>query len=475
MILTLELMVRFRGLHAYAVWIFFIAGLALLWLIFAGLDLYHNLLLNETVLLSTFVLLSFTIVAEELTVEFSPGIFASAGSLPILLAVFFVDPFVAGLIALFTAAISSRKLRRSSIVFNAANYTVSVAAASLIFGGLGPVLGLHDASGVSIELLVISTLASIAFLVADFSLGSIFVFLRDGLKLKESWGKNFLKAIPLQAIFIGVYLIVVAIYAKAGVTAAVLFLIPMFAGQHVYKLLVQQKELLLDQKSVSQELMDMNIGMAASLIMLLDSKDHYTASHSACVAVYCRDMAKLMGLSEDKQRIAHMAGLLHDLGKVGTPDSVLKKRGRLTPQEWEQVKQHPATAAEAISQLATHKEVAEIILHHQERYDGSGYPSGKKGDEIPSLSRMLAVADTYHALTSNRPYREAKSPFEALIILRRSAGTQLDPQFVEIMAQVLKNEDLSYREGSKADFLIEFQKDRPALKLDAIRARANEQ
>jgi putative nucleotidyltransferase with HDIG domain len=220
--------------------------------------------------------------------------------------------------------------------------------------------------------------------------------------------------------------------------------------------------------------MDMNIGLAGALIMLLDSKDHYTASHSAGVAMYCRDMARIMGLSEDEQRIAHMSGLLHDLGKVGTPDSVLKKKGELTAQEWEQIKQHPTTAAEVLSQLATHQEIADIIRHHQEHFDGSGYPYGKKGEEIPELSRMLAVADTYHALTSNRPYREAKSPFEALIILRRVAGTQLDPKYVEVMAQVLKNEDLSYREGSKADFLSEFRKGRPALKLDALRASAEE-
>jgi putative nucleotidyltransferase with HDIG domain len=181
-----------------------------------------------------------------------------------------------------------------------------------------------------------------------------------------------------------------------------------------------------------------------------------------------------MGLTEDEQRIAHMAGLLHDLGKVGTPDAVLKKEGELTPREWELIKEHPTTAAEVLSQLATHQEIADIIRHHQEHFDGSGYPYGLKGEEIPELSRMLAVADTYHALTSNRPYREAKSPFEALIILRRVAGTQLDPRYVEVMAQVLKNEDLSYREGSKADFLTEFRKGRPALKLDALKPHAKE-
>ena len=455
-------------------WVAFLSCLAGLWLIIASRDLFSVHPLADTSLLSSIVLLVVVIIAEELTVEFSPGIFISVGSLPILLAAIFVHPLAASLIAMFAAFFASRKLSISSIIFNSVNYILSAASASMAVFYLTHLWGNSTNNGVTVDLLITATLASFVFLLVDFSFGSIFVFLRNGLAFKKTWGSNFLHALPSQAIFVGISLIVVAVYAIAGTTAAVLFLIPIFASQHVYKLLVQQKELLAEQTKLSQDLMDMNIGLAGALIMLLDSKDHYTASHSAGVAMYCRDMARVMGMSEDEQRIAHMSGLLHDLGKVGTPDSVLKKKGELTAQEWEQIKQHPTTAAEVLSQLATHQEISDIIRHHQEHYDGTGYPYGKKGEEIPELSRMLAVADTYHALTSNRPYREAKSPFEALIILRRVAGTQLDPKYVEVMAQVLKNEDLSYREGSKADFLSEFRKGRPALKLDALRASAEE-
>ena len=455
-------------------WILLLSLLACVWLTFTSYNFFSFHPFVETSLLSSIVLLVVAIIAEELTVEFSPGIFISVGSLPILLAAVFIHPLVASLIALFAAFFASRKFSTSSIIFNSVNYILSAGSASLTVYALASITKTSTDQGVTASLLIIATLASFMFLLVDFSFGSIFVFLKDGLAFKNTWGSNFLHALPSQAIFIGISLIVVSVFAIAGTTAAVLFLIPIFASQHVYKLLVQQKDLLAEQTKLSQDLMDMNIGLAGALIMLLDSKDHYTASHSAGVAMYCRDMARIMGLSEDEQRIAHMSGLLHDLGKVGTPDSVLKKKGELTAQEWEQIKQHPTTAAEVLSQLATHQEIADIIRHHQEHFDGSGYPYGKKGEEIPELSRMLAVADTYHALTSNRPYREAKSPFEALIILRRVAGTQLDPKYVEVMAQVLKNEDLSYREGSKADFLSEFRKGRPALKLDALRASAEE-
>lgn len=427
---------------------------------------------NRESVISGVVLLAIAVIADELAVEFSPGVFVSVGNLPVLLAIIFLNPFAASSIALVTAVISSRKLQKTSIAFNSINFVLSTGAASILAAILFSLFQIGTTS-VSLELLFIASLASLTMIFVNFSLCSFFAFFRDGVSFRSMWGSNFLNALPSEIIFIGISLMVVAVYAKAGVVAAVLFFIPIFASQHVYGLLVQQKELLAEQTKLSQDLMEMNIGLAGALIMLLDSKDHYTASHSAGVAMYCRDMAKMMGLSEDEQQIAHMAGLLHDLGKVGTPDSVLKKEGELTALEWEQIKQHPTTAAEVLSQLTTHKEIADIIRHHQEHFDGSGYPYGKSGNEIPELSRMLSVADTYHALTSDRPYRKAKSPFEALIILRQVAGTQLDPKYVEIMAQVLKNEDLSYREGSKTDFLSEFRRGRPALKLEALRSQIN--
>lgn len=456
-------------------WVSLLAILASIWIVASLFGAFSMQNISEASLLAALVLIVVAIIAEELSVEFSPGLFVSVGSLPIILAVIFINPFAASIIALTTALIASRGFSVTSIIFNASNYVISTAcvsiAVSLQMRYIATGLNIHE---VSIELLVVAVIASLLLLFIDFALASVYIKIRDGFKFRDSWGRNFLNTLPSHAIFVGISLLVVAIYAKAGVAAAVLFLIPIFASQHVFRLLIQQKELLAEQTKLSQDLMDMNIGLAGALIMLLDSKDHYTASHSAGVAMYCRDMARVMGMSEDEQRIAHMAGLLHDLGKVGTPDSILKKEGDLTPREWELIKEHPTTAAEVLSQLATHKEIADIIRHHQEHFDGSGYPYGLKGEDIPELSRMLAVADTYHALTSNRPYRDAKSPFEALIILRRVAGTQLDPKYVEVMAQVLKNEDLSYREGSKADFLTEFRKGRPALKLDALNSSATE-
>lgn len=430
---------------------------------------------SETIT-QTIILTIIAWVAETQGVQFSKRVRVSSANLPVLLGIFFLGPPQSALIASLSilTVIRGHGLLRTIFIF--VSNAVPAMLVAAMFEYFYKTIGFaYPVSSLTLGFIVAGVIAGVVWETADFALISTGVSLVYNKKMGMLWKNNFLKALPSQLLILGVGIIIAAVYIKAGIAAAVLFFIPILASQHVYKLLVQQKELLAEQTKLSEDLMDMNIGMAGALIMLLDSKDHYTASHSAGVAMYCRDMARIMGMSEDEQRIAHMAGLLHDLGKVGTPDSVLRKEGELTPREWEQIKEHPTTAAEVLSQLASHKEIADIIRHHQEHFDGTGYPYGISGTDIPELSRMLAVADTYQALTSDRPYRAAKSPFEALIILRKVAGTQLDPKYVEVMAQVLKNEDLSYREGSRADFLSEFRKGRPALKLDDLRAKAEEQ
>jgi putative nucleotidyltransferase with HDIG domain len=441
-----------------------------LFIYFSSITIWTSEIVIQTVLLTAIAW-----VAETQAVQFSKRVHVSSANLPVLLGIFFLGPAPSALIASLSILVVTRGKDYLRVVYMFASNAMSVMLIAALFELLHEQLGYSiPVSSVTLGFVVVGILTGILWEATDFAFASVGVSLRYNQKIGAFWKNNFLRALPSQLLILGVGIVIAAVYIKAGIAAAALFFIPIFASQHVYKLLVQQKELLSEQTKLSEDLMDMNIGLAGALIMLIDSKDHYTASHSAGVAMYCRDMARMMGMSEDEQRSAHMAGLLHDLGKVGTPDAVLKKEGELTPREWEQIKEHPATAADVLSQLATHKEIADVIRHHQEHFDGTGYPYGISGEDIPEISRMLAVADTYHALTSDRPYRAAKSPFEALIILRKVAGTQLDPKYVEVMAQVLKNEDLSYREGSKADFLSEFRRGRPALKLDDLRANADE-
>ncbi len=258
---------------------------------------------------------------------------------------------------------------------------------------------------------------------------------------------------------------VAAVYAKAGGFAVALLVVPLFAAQYMFKLLVREKEHAAIQEELTDKYLEMNIGLAAAMVVLLDSKDQYTAQHSAAVAMYCRDMATSLKLSDDERNAIHFAGLLHDLGKVGVPDAVLRKEHTLTADEWSLIRQHPAKGAEVLSHIVAYQGIADIVLYHHERIDGSGYPLGVTGDKIPELSKILAVADAYHAMTSDRPYRAALSSFEALRELRASAGTTFDAKYVETLAGVLCDKSLDYRNGSATGFMEEFEYGRINLRL----------
>ena len=180
-----------------------------------------------------------------------------------------------------------------------------------------------------------------------------------------------------------------------------------------------------------------------------------TARHSAAVARYARRIAEAAGCPEAEQRLVHTAALYHDVGKVMFADRMFKA-GKLTDEEWEIVKRHPERGAELVGHLPDHEDVAAIILAHHERIDGRGYPRGLAGEDIPRLSRMISIADTYDVMTGRDSYRQPVSSAEAIEELRRVSGSQLDGSLVEIFVeQVLAVEDLAFRHGDDADFEAE--------------------
>ncbi len=294
---------------------------------------------------------------------------------------------------------------------------------------------------------------------------SVGMYVKYGKRLRAFWREEmppFLRSLAMLALL---GLVVAALYAKAGIIAVVLLFVPLLASQYMFKLLVREKDHLAKQKELSDQYFEMNIGLAAAMVVLLDSKDEYTAQHSAAVAMYCRDIATALELPEHEADALHLAGLLHDLGKVGVPDAVLRKTTVLDDEDWVSIREHPEKGAEVLSHLVAYQEVADIVRYHHERLDGSGYPSGIHGESIPELSRILAVADSYHAMTSDRPYHAARSSFEALKELRLIAGHTLDTRYVEALARVLRDKDLAYRDGSSTDFRGEYELGRINLRL----------
>ena len=181
------------------------------------------------------------------------------------------------------------------------------------------------------------------------------------------------------------------------------------------------------------------ISMIFALAATVDAKDHYTYGHSRKVSQYAVAMAQQLNLTSEKIGVIRTAGLLHDIGKIGIPDSILNKDGILDEQEWRQIRSHPEMGVEILRYVAELANSLPIILNHHEHFDGSGYPAGLKGSEIPLEARLLSIADAYDAMTSLRPYHNQRSSQEAIDELKRCAGTTFDPELVEIFCKILQS------------------------------------
>ncbi len=182
------------------------------------------------------------------------------------------------------------------------------------------------------------------------------------------------------------------------------------------------------------------IQIARALTKALEARDPYTQDHSARVARLVRLLGSELGLSKDELDSLELAAELHDLGKIGIPDGVLLKPGPLEPEEMAQIQLHPAWSVRILRSLEFLRDILPIIEAHHERYDGSGYPRGLRGEEIPFGARILAVVDGYEAMTSPRPYRPAYSEAEAVERLKLGAGTQWDPRIVEAFTRMIASQ-----------------------------------
>jgi putative nucleotidyltransferase with HDIG domain len=198
---------------------------------------------------------------------------------------------------------------------------------------------------------------------------------------------------------------------------------------------------LIDTLRQSQEERERSyIETVGALVIAIDARDNDTTGHSFRVARYARCLGARLDMQPEELRALEWGALLHDIGKIAVPDAVLRKAGPLTEEEWHIMHQHPTWGVEMLADVSFLRPALGIIQYHQERWDGLGYPHGLEGDEIPLGARLFAVIDTYDAITSDRPYRRAGSHAEALAELRRVAGVQLDPEIVEVFAQIPEEE-----------------------------------
>jgi putative nucleotidyltransferase with HDIG domain len=242
------------------------------------------------------------------------------------------------------------------------------------------------------------------------------------------------------------------IYNEVGVAGVALFGIVLITFQYLLGALLLSQQRAEELEHRTNELASFQVGMLSALLRTLDLRDEMTARHSAAVARYSRAIAQKAGFSPREAELVHIAALLHDIGKFILPDRILKANVPLTDEDWMLIRRHPQQGARVVGSVDGYGPVADIILAHHERIDGKGYPRGLKGEEIPEMARIISVSDTYDVMTARDSYRTPVSSFEAIQELRRVAGTQLDPRFVEIFVELLEGKDLTFRHGEDADF-----------------------
>jgi putative nucleotidyltransferase with HDIG domain len=237
--------------------------------------------------------------------------------------------------------------------------------------------------------------------------------------------------------------------AYLGVTLKRLFSTGPEAFEEIYQRLTQFTESLAATETTGgkataapvqgpQALPQAVLDTVTSLAFAIDAKDHYTQGHSQKVSAYAALIAEALGMSDAEVEEIRLGGVLHDIGKVGIPENILNKNGPLNPDEWETMKSHVKFGAKILEPLTPLARIREMVLHHHEFFDGSGYPDALTGDRIPLGARIIAIADAYDTITSDRTYKKARNASDALAELERCANGQFDGVIVELFIRTMR-------------------------------------
>ncbi len=387
----------------------------------------------------TLVLALCAVIAELAAARYAQQLTISGAFIATMLAAGFIGPLAAFSIPVLSygAAWIVDRYRWRALVINLAGSATPAVLGAILIEGLDP-----RREGVGFVLLLAST--AIATMTANFCIVAPLMAVLDGHSPLENL-RAVRGLVPAVALNIALLAVIAEIYAELGLTALIFVLLNVVAFTYMARLVTVARER-------TREYANLSWGVLSGLIRTLDERDSRAARHCAAVAAFSRDIAKQCRMSKRDQELAHTAGLLHDIGKFVLSDRVMERGGQLAEADWRGVRRHPDVGAELLRDIGVYGPVAEIVRAHHERIDGRGYPRGLKGDEIPPIARIVAVAEVYDTLTAPDTYRTPMTSFEALNELRRVAGLQLDPEYVEALASVLAGQGTDYRHADEADF-----------------------
>ena len=368
-----------------------------------------------------------TLGAASLSVRLPAGLVASITTAPILAAVFdplLANPFAACWIGLL-GTIEVRDIRREipwygSLYNKFANVIAAFAASLALLATRRLALAQDDPLGTTAVILVVG----LAFITTNVFLAVVIVSARTTAPITRIWAMAIRDSLfgATAQVFIGWLMAQVGL--RVGLWATLLFMVPLLLARYSFTKYAETRNLF--------------FGTVSALSQAIDAKDGFTRGHADRVSRIAGAIAREMGLSERHIEEIELAGMLHDIGKIGVEDQILMKPTRLDPHEQELMRRHPIYGASILEPSESLRPLVPLVLHHHENCDGSGYPEGRKGEDIPLGSRIIIVADAYEAMTSDRIYRKAIGHDRAMEQLNRYKGIQFDPKVVRALATLIE-------------------------------------
>jgi putative nucleotidyltransferase with HDIG domain len=396
------------------------------------------------------VLLGLALLSELMVIE--TGTLRISGSfVALVVAMVLLGPAPAVAIAIVVIAFDAARTRLTPwlLVCNLAAY----ATFSLAGGLLARAWQLGELSGWQLALAAAALGATCNLL--NFVLVAVPRLVTHGERFDRQLRSMFLPVLPAELLAAALAGGAAALAHDQGVAALAGLVVVLVLFQWLVRELVKSQTRAEQLEVRTQQLGSLQVGVLAALVQTLSLRDKMTARHSAAVARYARAIAEEVGCTHEEQELVHTAGLLHDIGKFAFPDEILLGKERLTDEQYEVVKRHPGHGERLLRRVDGYGPVADIVHAHHERLDGDGYPRGLRGEEVPRLSRMISIADTYDVMTSRDSYREPVSREEAVLELRRVSGSQLDGELVEAFVRVLAKRGLAFQHTTDADFEAE--------------------
>ncbi len=370
-----------------------------------------------------FIIIS--IFAEFIPVDLPVGGVISIGFPIDFVLILVYGPALAMLITALGALIGEiieRKVSWYKIIFNTSQYALTAGIAGIAYQQAGGVVGAQNI----FRFILPATICALTYCIVNITLFVMVVSFAQNVRIKTIWRTSIKEMIPSYIAEAPMGFLMAIVYVEVGIIGILLFFLPLLLARRSFELYTKMRKVYLDT--------------IRALAAAIDAKDPYTKGHSERVAEMSLALAQELNLSDKDIENIEYTALLHDIGKIGIADNILGKESNLTNKEFDKIKEHTIMGAKIIEPVDFLKNSYKAIYHHHEKYNGKGYPDGLKSEDIPLSARIIAVADAYDAMGSDRPYRKKLNHIQILRELKEQSKKQFDPEVVKALISVLDRE-----------------------------------